>query len=146
MSYTERFSEVHQVLAHIPADSETVEINTGFVALNLIHRLVVIISVGDIAATGTFDVALQQATTTGGAGAKALAGKSTTQLTQAGGDGDDLLIIEVKSIELDVSNSFDCVNVRISPAVAASEFSVLVLGICQRFVAVPTTLVTEIVD
>jgi hypothetical protein len=29
--YTENFSEVHQVLAHEPADSQTVEVNSGYV-------------------------------------------------------------------------------------------------------------------
>lgn len=146
MPYTERFSEVHQVLAHEPADSQAVEVNSGFLSLANFHRAVVIISLGDMAAGGQFVVNVDQATNTAGASSKALTGKSTTRLTQAGGDGDDLLIIEIKSIELDVANGFDCINVRINPVDAAAEFALLVLGCIPRFPPVATTLVTEIVD
>lgn len=144
--YTENFSEVHQVLAHEPADSQTVEVNSGYVDVGDFHRIVVIISVGDIAATGTFDVLIQQATNTAGASSKSLTpSKASTQLTQAGGDSDDLLIFDLTCSELDVTNSFDCVNVRVSPAVAATEFSMIVLGVCPRFAPVVTTLVSEII-
>ncbi|NIP86987.1 MAG: hypothetical protein GTO03_16045, partial [Planctomycetales bacterium] len=51
-----------------------------------------------------------------------------------------------KSIELDVANGFDCINVRINPVDAATEFALLVLGCIPRFPPVATTLVTEIVD
>jgi hypothetical protein len=37
------------------------------------------------------------------------------------------------------------VNVRVSPATAATEFSMIVLGVCPRFAPVATTLVTEII-
>ena len=146
MPYTERFSEVHQVLAHEPADSFAAEVNTGFLSLANFHRAVIIVSVGDIAAGGQVTINVDQATDTTGASSKALTGKSATRLTQAGGDSDDLSIIEIKSIELDVANGFDCINVRINPVDAASEMAVLVLGTIPRFPPVATTLVTEIVD
>ncbi|NIP86988.1 MAG: hypothetical protein GTO03_16050, partial [Planctomycetales bacterium] len=66
-----------------------------FLSLANFHRAVVIISVGDMAAGGQFTVNVDQATDTAGTSSKALTGKSTTRLTQAGGDGDDLLIIEI---------------------------------------------------
>jgi hypothetical protein len=145
-SYTENFTEVHQVLAHEPADSQTAEVNSGYVDVGDFHRIVVIISVGDIAATGTFDVLIQQATDTAGTSSKSLSpSKASTQLTQAGGDSDDLIIFDFPCSELDVTNSFDCVNVRVSPGTAATEFSMIVLGACPRFPPVSTTLVTEII-
>jgi hypothetical protein len=143
--YTERFSEFAEVLAHIPADSAAAEVNTGYVYAGGHHRLAVLISVGDLAATATFDVDVEQATSTAGAGAKAITGKSTTQLTQAGGDGDDVLIIELQTEELDAANNFDCVNVEVTPAVAAVEFAVFLLGIFPRHAPVATTNVAEIV-
>lgn len=145
MSYTQRFTEMHQLLAHIPADSETTEINSGFVSLAAFHRAVILISVGDIQASGTFDVTIDQATDTGGSSSKALSGKSITQLTQAGGDGDDAVAIEIQTAELDVTNGFDCINVRVSPATAASEFSVMIFGCIPRFPPVTTTAWAEIV-
>jgi hypothetical protein len=145
-SYTENFTEVHQLLAHEPADSQTVEVNSGYVDVGDFHRVVVLISVGDIAATGTFDVLIQQATSTAGASSKSLSpSKASTQLTQAGGDGDQVLVFDFPCSELDVTGGFDCVNVRVSPATAATEFSMMVFGACPRFAPVATTLIQEII-
>ena len=143
MPYTERFSEVHQVLAHVPADSETAEVNSGYVNVANFHRVAVLISVGDLAATATFDVDIEQATTTAGANAKAITGKSITQLTAT--DDDVVLIMELRTEELDVTNGFDCINVECTPATAAVEFAVIVLGCVPRFAPVSTTAVQEIV-
>ena len=145
-TYTERLSEVHEVLAHIPADSETVEINSGRLLLERYHRAAVLISVGDMAGGATFDVDVEQANQAAGGTLKVIAGKSTTQLTQAGGDGDQVLIIEIRSEELDVTGGFEYINVECTPAVAAVEFAVFVLGTVSRYNPVPTTNVAEIVD
>jgi len=145
MSYTERFSEVHQLLDFIAVDSWTTEQNTGFFSLQNIHRAVVIIATGDMAVGATLDVTIDQATSTAGAGSKALSGKSITQLSAAAGDADDVIIMEIRAEELDVTNNYDCINVRCSPAGAATEFCVLVFGVVQRFVPVSTTLLEEVI-
>ena len=59
MSYTQRFSEVHQVLAYEPPDSFAAELNTGFLDIGDFHRVVVIVQVGDIAAGGQVTVNIQ---------------------------------------------------------------------------------------
>lgn len=146
MPYTERFSEDNEVLAHIPADSETIEVNSGYVLMENHHRAVVIISVGDMAAGATLDADLEQGQDALGTGAKAITGKSITQLTQAGGDGNQVVMIELRSEELDVNNGFEYINLEITPAVGAVEFAAVILGTVSRYKPVSTTNVAEIID
>lgn len=146
MAYTERFSEANELLGHIPADSETVEVNSGWMLMETDHRAVCIISVGDMVATATLDADLEQASDALGATAKAITGKSITQLTQAGGDGNQVVMIELRAEELDVAGGFKYINLEITPAVAAVEFSAVILGTVVRYKPVSTTNVAEIVD
>lgn len=146
MSYTELFSEVVEVLAHIPADSETTVIDSGNVLVENCHRVVALISVGDMASGATFDVDLEQASSPAAGTRKAITGKSTTQLTQAGGDGNQVLMIELATEELDVNGGFEYVNLELTPGTAAVEFSAFILGYSTRFKPVPTTNVEEIVN
>jgi flagellin-like hook-associated protein FlgL len=146
MDATERFSEIAEILAHIPADSETAEVNTGWIFAGNHHRFAVLTSLGDMVATATFDIDVEQAQDSSGTGAKNVTSKSITQLTQAGGDGDQVTIIELKGTELDVSGGFDYIQVEVTPAVAAVEFAVFLLGLVPRFAPVSTTNVEEIVD
>lgn len=144
MAYTERFSEVNEVLAHVPADSETVEVNSGWVLMENYHRAVCLIGVGDMVATATFDADLEQAQDSIGTGVKAISGKSITQLTQAGGDGNQVLMIELRTEELDPG--FEYINLELTPATAAVEFSAYIFGTVSRYKPVPTTNVAEIID
>ena len=143
--YTARFSELNEVLAHLPADSETTEVNTAWVSLANYHRAVILVSVGDMASNATLDIDIEQATDSGGTGVTNITGKSITQLTQAGSDSNKIVIIEIQSEELDVANDFDHIRVEVTPATAAVEFAVFVLGFIPRFAPVSTTAIDEIV-
>lgn len=143
-SYTERFTEGYELLAHIPADSETVEQNTAFLDCSNFHRVFVLISVGDIAGAGTFDVDVEQAQDSAGTGVKNITGKSIAQLVAA--DDDVALAIELRMEELDVDNDFNFIRVELTPAVGAVEFAVFVFGFVHRFAPPATTPWEEIVD
>lgn len=144
--YTEQFTEVHYPLAYAHPDSYAAGTYTGtWVSLATYHRAVLVLNVGDMAVGATLDVSIRQATTTAGAGAKAITAKSITQLTQAGGDGDDLVCIELRTEELDVPNAFDCVSVRVVVAGAAVEYSYILYGIIPRFAPTGITNWTEVV-
>jgi len=56
-----------------------------------------------------------------------------TQMTQAGGDGDETALVEILCDELDVDNGFDCINVEVTVGTDAVEASVLVLGFCAHY-------------
>lgn len=145
--YTARFSELHYPLAMDYSDSFARGVHTSsYVSLMNYHRAVVVINVGDIAAGGALDARLLQATTTAGAGVKAITGKAITQLTQAGGDGDDIICIELQTEELDVTNAFDCIALELTVVNdAAVEFSYIVYGIEPRFPPTGTTNWAEVV-
>jgi len=144
--YTSRVSERMYPLAIEYADSHNAgTLNGTWVSLRDYHRAWLVLNVGDMAAGATLDAGLQQATTTAGAGAKAITGKTITQLTQAGGDGDDLVCIELQTEELDVSNNFDCVRFYVTVANAAVEYGAVLYGLMSRFDPVAITNWQEIV-
>lgn len=147
MSFTERFSEVLELADIAHADSvNPATLNGTFVNMENYHRAWLVVDVGDIVATGTVDVSIQQDDTGSGANAKAITGKAITQLTQAGGDSDDAVCIELRSEELDVAGGFNWIRFVIVVGTAAAEFSALLFLGCPRYAPVPVTGWTEVVD
>jgi hypothetical protein len=144
------FFETHQLKAHIPADSEAGAVNTGWIQWGQFHELVGLLSVGDMVATATLDLAVEQATSSGGAGAKALTKKdgtnlTITQLTQAGGDSNKAVGFTALAEYLDVNNGFEYVRVTITPATAAVEFAFFLFGVEPRYAPVSTSNFDEVV-
>lgn len=146
MSYTERNSEVLYPLATYNADALGVgTFNSAYVLMRDYHRAWLVINVGEMGGGATLDAGIEQATDVAGAGVKAIAGKTITQLTQAGGDSDSLVCIELQTEELDVSLNFDAIRFYLTVAGAATEVSAILYGTQSRFEAVPTTNWAEIV-
>ena len=142
-TYTERVSEVMYPLLTEYADSLTGWISSAWVSMEAYHRGWLYLNVGDISADTTIDLYLQQATTVGGLGGKAITGKSITQLTA--GDDDVICCIELQTEELDVTGGFDYVQVRTVVAGAAVEYGYILYGIVPRFAPTGTTNWTEVV-
>ena len=144
MGYTEQFSEVNAVLETLDSDARAAgNYNTGWVSVSTYHRQAIILNTGDMAQGATLDLIIQEATDVAGAGVLAIAGKAITQLTQAGGDGNDTVVIEVRSEELTPGYSF--IRAQATVANAAVDMAVIVLGIIPRYPPVPLTNVTEVV-
>ena len=144
--YTEKQSEVMYPLVYAHPDSYTAAARTSaYVSFANYHRGWILLVVGEMAQGSELVLSLMQATTTAGGGpAKAFTpAKAITQLTQAGGDGDDLICVQFQTEELDVDNGFDCVAVLVTVANAAVEYSWCLFGIVPRFQPVPTTNWTE---
>jgi hypothetical protein len=149
-SYTERFTEDHYPLVTVPpaVKSPAAEQISAYVSLANYHRAVCVIQTGAIAATGTVQVRLLQATTTAGASAKgipttATQDKITTVLTTA--DANSVVAIELRTEELDVSNGFDCVAVAYDVDTDTVALGIILYGIISRFDPTPTTNYNEIV-
>jgi hypothetical protein len=106
---------------------------SAWVDATLYHNILALIDVGVIAATGTLDAKLQQATDNAGTGAKDIAGKAIVQMTQAAGAGNQQALINLKQEELDINNGFKFVALKITPAVAASLISGALLGFDPRY-------------
>ncbi len=147
MSYTQRFTEVNYPLDQLPPEDFGPGTNNGaWVSLRDYHRAVALLHVGVITATGTVDFSLEQAQDAAGTGAKAITGKAITQLTQAGGDGDQIVAIELRTEELDVNGGFEYVRAVLVTGTAAALVSNILLGIVPRFPPVPVTNWSEVVD
>jgi hypothetical protein len=148
VSYTAEFSEEFVPLVDEHADSKAIGTHTStYIAVNDYHRLVLVLNVGEMQATATLNVTLHQATDTSGTGAKVFTtSKAITELTQAGGDGDNLICIEVGAEEFDVDGGFDCVAVVAVVADAAVELAWSLFGFVSRYVPVSLTNWDEVVS
>jgi hypothetical protein len=146
--YTERFTEVHEGLFVEYPDNITPgpAISSGWIDMSRFHRVIGILLVGDMQANATVDYQFRQATSAAGAGAKAITGKAATQLTQAGGDGNDAVAIEVRMDELDVSNDFRYIEAQVTVGGNFVELAHGILGQVARYDPASTTFWTEVVD
>lgn len=74
---------------------------------------------GDLGSSGTLDAKLEQAQNSSGGGAKDIAGKSITQLTQSGGGSNQQVLIRCRADELDTAGGFS--YVRLSLTIGAAR-------------------------
>ena len=107
-------SEKIAVLGTIDPDAYAAStIVSDYCSLEKFESLMIVLTVGDIVATGTIDAVVKQATSSAGAGAKNLTtSKAITQLTQAGSDSNKQVIINVRAEDLDMANNFDLIDGR----------------------------------
>jgi len=148
-TYTERVSEVmYPLLTEYTDLFGSAITRSAWVSMENYHRGWLYLNVGSIGTDYTLDVYLQEALTVGGLGGKTILGKAITQLT--GADDDSLICIELRTEEMDVSNSFDFVAVVMDIRFGAQNGTGVYLawsffGVEPRQAPVPTTNWTEIV-
>lgn len=119
-------------------------LTTGWINMGLFGTIQAIIMAGALGTNATLDAKLQQATDSSGTGAKDIAGKAITQLTEAGADSDKQAIINCRSDELDVNNDFSHVRLSMTVAVASSDSGAVVLGHHARYQ--PATDITSVAE
>ena len=123
-----KFSEAHSILATLdPVSQGAATVTTGWVSMAYFHSLVAIIQTGVLGASATLDAKLQQATSSGGAGAKDITGKAITQIVKASGDSKQALI-ELRDTDLDVNNGFTFVRLSVTVGTAASLINAMLIG------------------
>ena len=145
-TYTNRYSEELALLDVMYPDDRGAGTHAGdYVSLSSYHRARFVLLLGDMAAGATVDAGIQQATDTDGTSVKAIAGKTITQLTQAGGDAGSPVCIELQTEELDVDGGFDCVRFYVTTAVGTTIFAAFLEGSPSRYEPVPTTEWNEVV-
>jgi hypothetical protein len=142
MSYTERFSEVHELLAVIDPAAYTSEQNSGYVSLAKFHRAVIIINAGVI--TGNIDVDIEEGTNTSGGSAQSFDSASKDITLTATTDNNTVSVIEIRTEELDIADGFDCINLEMTSTNAI--FGATVWGVCPRYAAVSTTNLDSVTD
>lgn len=101
---------------------------TGWVNMSRWMALMAIVTAGDLGASATLNAKLQQASDSSGTGAKDIAGKAITALTQAGTDDNKQAIINLRGEEMDVDNGFNHVRLSMTVATATSDAGALLLG------------------
>ena len=153
MSYTERLSEGMEPLAIEFADVHGAGTVTGtVVSMQNYHRAFLVINVGELAAGASLNAQIVQYNTAAGGGVATIADKATTgtkaitALTQAGGDGDDLVCIELQTEELNVTAGFQWIGFSIVVAGGNVEYGAVLYGCISRHKATPAANWTEIID
>ncbi len=153
MYYTAQTSELETPLAVLHPVSQGIGVaNSAWVLMENYHRAHLELIVGVMGAGGTVDCQIRQASDAAGTGAKVIAdkagtgNKAITQLTQAGGDGNDIVRIELQTEELDVDNGFEYIGVQLTVAGAACLLSYVLYGNEPRYPPIAATNFTEVID
>ncbi len=129
-------SEQLALLAIIdPASVAVGTLNTAWLSLVHFQGLLACIQTGAMGAAGTLEAKLQQALDAAGTGAKDIAGRAITPLTQAGGGSSKQVLINLKSEDLDTVGGYAFVRLSLTVGVAASLANAVVLGVNPRFAA-----------
>lgn len=107
-------------------------VTSGWVKASDFAQLLALIAAGVMGAAATIDAKLQQATDSGGSGAKDVTGSSITQLVKATDDGKfSLISLDVQ--KLDVNGGFSYVRLSITVGVAASLIYGALFGTDPRY-------------
>lgn len=122
-------SEIAGVVGNIDPDAYAAStVTTGWIAAKDYTSFLAIVQAGDLGASATLDAKLQQASDSGGTGAKDITGKAITQLTQAGTDSNKQSLINLRPEELDIDNGFTHFRLSMTVGTAASDAGGIVLG------------------
>jgi hypothetical protein len=106
-------------------------VSTGWIDMAQFQWVMAIIKAGVMGASGTIDAIFQQATDSGGTGAKAVTGAAATQLVKATDDNREA-ILELREDALDLANNFRFVRLTVTVATAASLIDATVIGLIGR--------------
>ena len=106
---------------------------SGWISMKLFEMFLAIILVGEMVSTATLDAKFQQATDSGGTGAKDITGKTITQLTEAGGDDDQQALINLRADEMDVEGGFEFVQLSLTLTTAGADLGATVLGFQPKY-------------
>jgi hypothetical protein len=128
------------LLGNIPPQSATTVQTSGWINVADFENLLFVISIGAMISTGLVDATIQQATSSGGAGAKALGTPiSITEATYAA-NPDTEMLINLNAASLDTNNGFTFVELSITPSVEAALIAGEVWGFDPKYATDATTL------
>jgi hypothetical protein len=125
-------SRVSPIVGVISPQSTNTTVTSAWVSMTDLAGLQAIIATGVLGASATVDAKLQQATDSGGTGAKDITGKAITQLVKATDDNKQA-VINCRVDEMDINNNFTHVRLSITVGTAASLVSGLILGHVPRY-------------
>lgn len=108
---------------------------SGWIDATTFHNFLAMIMVGAIGDGATLNGKLQQATDSGGTGAKDVTGKAMTQLSGdiTPPDSSKQVLLDLKQEDLDFANGFKWFRLSITPATAATLIGGIVMGLDSRY-------------
>ena len=124
-------SQRASIVGAVNPQSTSTTVTSGWIDATTFHNYLALISTGVLGASATVDAKLQQATDSGGTGAKDVTSKSITQLVKASNDNNQALI-NLKQEDLDFANAFKFFRLSITVGTAASLVSATILGFDPR--------------
>ena len=146
--YTHRFTEVHEPGGTLyPVSRGAGVFNTGWLDMANHQRIIFLLAIGAMGQGGTVDFYVEQALDAAGATSTQLFRQAIfiaiTQLTQAGGDGNDLIAVEVRTEQMD--SDWRYLRGVLTVGVSATLCSVIPLRGASAYPPVPVVGWTEIV-
>ena len=127
-------SDQQRVVGVIDPDAYAADTyTTGWISMVDYRQIQAIVMAGDLGASATLDAKLEQAQDGLGTGAKDVAGKAITKLTQAGTDSNKQAVINCRDDELDVDNDFTHVRLSLTVGTATSDAGAIVLATGARY-------------
>lgn len=144
MSYINTVPSSRATIAAVldPISQAAATVTTGWVSMATYDAICAILQTGALGTGATVDAKLEQATTSGGAGAKDITGKAITQLTEAGSKDNKQVVINCRADELDVAGGFAYVRLSVTVGTAASLINAVILGFDARYQ--PATAATSV--
>jgi hypothetical protein len=106
--------------------------SSGWVSMATLPRVYAALNIGAITGSGTVDAKIQQASDSGGTGAKDVTGVAMTQIVGSA-NSNKQVTLEVRAAQLDVANNFTHVRLTVTTAVAASLISAVLQGIGAKY-------------
>jgi hypothetical protein len=139
------FSEIADLLGVINPASYAAEQNTGWIDMAKYSRIAIVIHAGDIGTSLDADVEI--ATDSSGTDIHTL--KSMTQLTEAGGDDNSVVVIEVRAEEMSKPSEADGkeyshLRLELTPS-GATIVGAQVWGLSPKYPPVTNSLLAETV-
>lgn len=123
-----RLAEQLSLLGTIdPVSQAAGTVTSGWISAANHERFMATVMTGVLGASATVDVKLQQATDSGGTGAKDVTGKSITQVVKVSGDNKQVEI-NLRAEELDTNGGFGFFRLSVTVGTAASLIAGLVQG------------------
>ena len=124
-----RPTELVAALGNIPPTAQAVgTITTAWLFAGNFNNILAAIRCGALGASGTVSAAIQQATSSAGANAKFITGKSITALAT----NNQTALINLNPQELDTNNGFCYIQLQITVATATSQVQGDILGFSAR--------------
>ena len=145
-AYPGTTSDKLELVGNIHADLHSGTYYSPWISMAERERMLVVLDVGDIGQGGTVDLEIQEAQDAAGTGAVAIAGKAIAQLTQAGGDGNDDMCINLGAAELNAAQNFCYVRARLDILVGSANACLLAFADALRYLPPSKALWTEEVD